>query len=67
MVSPKSGYLQLATGQTALKKQGILESVLIVNLNQHDLAGGSTNIKIGIFEGETLLEVYSSNFIGPVK
>ena len=67
MVSPKSGNLQLATGQTGLKKQGMLESVLIINLNKHDLAGGSTNIKIGIFEGETLLEVYSTNFIGPFK
>jgi hypothetical protein len=45
----------------------MLESVLIVNLNKHDLARGSTNIKIGIFEGETLLEVYSTNFIGPFK
>jgi hypothetical protein len=67
MVSPKTGHLQLATGQTGLKKQGMLESVLIVNLNKHDLAGGSTNIKIGIFEGETLLAVYSTNFIGPFK
>jgi polyferredoxin len=67
MVSPKSGNLQLATGQTGLEKQGMLESVLIVNLNKHDLAGGSTNIKIGIFEDETLLEVYSTNFIGPFK
>ena len=67
VVSPKSGQLQLATGQTSLKKQGMLESVLIVNLNQKDLTGKSTNIEIGIFEGETLLEVYSTNFIGPVK
>ena len=67
VVSPKSGRLQLATGQTSLKKQGMLESILIVNLNRNDLTGKSTNIEIGIYEGETLLEVYSTNFIGPVK
>ncbi len=67
VITPLSGKAQLATGQTMLKKQGILESVMIVNLNQSTLTGKSTPIELGIFEGETLLEKYTTNFLGPEK
>jgi hypothetical protein len=50
-----------------LKKQGILESALIVNLDRQSLTGKSTPIELGIFEGETLLEKYTTNFLGPEK
>jgi len=67
LINPKSGKLQLTTGQTTLKSQGKLESVLIINLNRQALTGKSTPVELGIFEGETLLEVYSTNFLGPEK
>ena len=66
LIAPKAGKIQLVTGQTLLKMQGTLESVLILNLNKNDLTGKSTPIEVGIFEGETLLEHYSTNFLGPV-
>jgi hypothetical protein len=67
LITPVSGKTQLTTGQTLLKKQGILESALIVNLNRQSLTGKSTPIELGIFEGETLLEKYTTNFLGPEK
>ena len=65
LINPKSGNVQLTTGQTHLKTQGTLEGVLIINLNAKELTGKSTPIEVGIFEGETLLERYSTNFLGP--
>ena len=65
LISPKSGKIQLVTGQTLLKTQGTIESVVIVNLNQNNLTGKSTPIEVGVFEGETLLQKYSTNFLGP--
>jgi len=67
LLNPKQGKLQLTTGQTTLKSQGTLESVLIVNLNHEALTGKSTPVELGIYEGETLLEVYTTNFLGPHK
>ncbi len=65
LISPRSGKIQLVTGQTILKMQGRLESVLILNLNEKDLTGKSTPVEVGIYEGEILLEHYSTNFLGP--
>jgi polyferredoxin len=67
LLTPESGKLQLTTGQSILKNQGILESVLIVNLNKQSLTGKSTPIELGIFDGDTLLEKYTTNFLGPEK
>lgn len=67
LISPVRGNLQLTTGQTTLKKQGMLESILIVNLDRGALSGKSTPVELGIYEGETLLEVYKTNFLGPDK
>jgi len=67
LLTPKSGKIQLATGQSILKSQGILQSVIIVNLDKKQLTGKSTTIEVGIFEGETLLEHYTTNFLGPVS
>jgi len=67
LLNPTSGSIQLVTGQTTIKKQGTLESVLIVNLNKKSLTGKSTPVELAIYEGETLLERYSTNFLGPVN
>jgi cytochrome c oxidase accessory protein FixG len=67
LINPKSGTLQLATGQTKLKAQELLESILIVNLNRNSLTGKSTNVELGIYEGEELLGTYMTNFLGPIN
>ena len=66
LINPKSGKIQVATGQSVLKSQGTFQSVIIVDLDKKDLTGESTVIEVGIFEGETLLEHYTTNFLGPV-
>jgi len=65
IIHPASGKIQLVTGQSLLKSQGKLESIAIVNLNTKDLTGKSTPIEVGIYEGETLLKSYITNFLGP--
>lgn len=66
LINPRSGKFQLANGQTNIKAQGVLESVLIINLNRNTLTGKSTPVELGIYEGATLLKIYSTNFLGPV-
>ena len=67
LIAPKTGIIQIATGQTTLKSEGTFQSVIIVDLNRKELTGKSTVIEVGIFEGETLLEHYTTNFLGPVS
>ena len=38
-IEPTRGKIQLATGQTLLKAQGLLESVMIANIEKQDLKG----------------------------
>lgn len=66
-IQPQSGKIQLATNQSLLKAQGILESVMIVNIQTKDLKGKSTPIEIGVYEGEKLLGIYTTNFLGPAN
>ena len=66
-IEPTRGKIQLATGQTLLKAQGLLESVMIANIEKQDLKGKSTPIEIGVYEGEHLLGVYTTNFLGPAN
>lgn len=67
LLSPSEGEIQLANQETLLTGNGALESILIIKLDKEQLEGKSTAIKIGIFEGENLLEKTDINFIGPAK
>lgn len=65
LLSPAHGELQLTGLENILSGNGALESILIIRLKKQALEGKSTPIEIGIFEGESLLERTSINFIGP--
>ncbi len=67
LLSPEYGTIQLANPESQLPGNGALESILIIKLNKKLLEGKSTALKIGIFEGENLLETKNINFIGPAK
>ncbi len=67
LIEPFEGEIQLATSNTFLDKQEAFETVLILRLKNKQLTGKSTLIKIGVYENETLLETFETNFIGSVK
>ena len=46
-------------------KQGIAEGTLFIEINNSKLSGDRNKIKIGIYEGEQLIETTTANFLGP--
>jgi cytochrome c oxidase accessory protein FixG len=46
-------------------KQGIAEGTLFIEINNSKLSGDRNKIKIGIYEGEKLIETTTANFLGP--
>lgn len=46
-------------------RQGIAEGTLFIEINNSKLSGDRNKIKIGIYEGEKLLETTTANFLGP--
>jgi cytochrome c oxidase accessory protein FixG len=46
-------------------KQGIAEGTLFIEINNSKLTGDRNKIKIGIYEGEKLIETTTANFLGP--
>lgn len=65
LISPANGNLQLAVQKSVLLPQESFESIVIIRLDRQELQGKSTEIRIGIYEGETLLVAAETNFIGP--
>lgn len=65
LISPEDGNLQLGIPDIRIDMRGSYESILILRYKNKVLRGKSTDVKIGIFEGETLLETVDINFIGP--
>lgn len=67
LISPKKGSVKITSGVLQVERMGKIESAAIIELNKNELLGKSTPLKIGIYEGELLIESYESNFIGPTN
>ncbi len=65
LLHPEKGEIQFAGKNNTLEKDGKFENVIIIKLNKQVLTGKSTDIEIGIYENNELLETYKTNFIGP--
>ena len=65
LLSHKNGSIQMVGTSDLLPDNGTLESILIIKLKTVDILGKSTDISLGIYEGEILLETTNINFIGP--
>ena len=48
-----------------LKKEGISQGTLFIEMDQALLESDKTPVKIGVYEGNKLLETASTNFLGP--
>src|SRR5690606_25130043 len=45
--------------------QGLAEGTLFVEINSAAVSGDRNKIKIGVYEGDTLIETTTANFLGP--
>ncbi len=65
LLEPSEGSIQLAIPEVKIGVHGTYESVLIIKIPKKRLKAKSTDIKIGIFDNNILLETSAFNFIGP--
>jgi cytochrome c oxidase accessory protein FixG len=54
-------------GGQDIEKQGMMEGVLFVRIHEDNLDGTKTEVVLGVYEGEKLIERVKTNFIGPFK
>ncbi len=64
-ISSVTGEIQLAGKEAFIEKESVFESIVILRIKKQDLNGKNTAIKLGLFEGDRLLESVDLNFIGP--
>jgi len=67
IIDPDKGSLQFAIPDINIEAHGTYESVLIIKIPKNTLKAKSTDIKIGIFDSDILLETSKINFIGPAN
>ncbi|NNK82408.1 MAG: cytochrome c oxidase accessory protein CcoG, partial [Flavobacteriaceae bacterium] len=53
------------TGTFTIPEQGLAEGTLFIEIDNSLLTGDRNKIKIGVFEGDTLIETTTANFLGP--
>ncbi|NLP57920.1 cytochrome c oxidase accessory protein CcoG [Lutibacter sp. B1] len=62
-----AGNIQMMGGNTSIKKQGLQEGTLFIEINKKDLNSSKEKVKIGVYSNEKLIETTSTNFTGPIK
>ena len=66
MIEP-AGEIKKVGNLDMVNKQEVLEGAMFVILEKGDLDGVKTPIKVGIYDGEELLETVKTNFMGPAN
>ena len=61
------GTVQMIGGLAFVKKQGLTEGTLFVDIEKNDVIAGKEKIKIGVFANGELIESTTTNFTGPIK
>jgi hypothetical protein len=67
LISPSNGIIQVAGQEIVIPAGETFEGVVIIQLDNSQLTGKSTDIEIGIYENNNLLESENINFIGPAN
>lgn len=67
LISPPNGIIEVAGQEIKISAGATFEGVVIIKLNTSQLTGKSTEIEIGIYENNNLLESENINFIGPAN
>ncbi len=61
------GEIEMVGGHLNVKKQGLKEGTLFIEINKKDLLSSKEKLKIGIYSNGELIETTSTNFAGPLK
>jgi len=65
ILEPKGTIKNVGATDMKLKREGISQGTLFIEINQALLDGDKTKVKIGVYDGEKLLETTTTNFLGP--
>jgi cytochrome c oxidase accessory protein FixG len=61
------GKAELVGGTSNIKRQGLKEGTLFIEINKNDLGSSKEKLELGIYSNGKLIETTSTNFMGPVK
>jgi len=62
-----AGTVEMIGGIINIKKQGLKESTLFIEIKKGDLSSSKEKLEIGIYSNGELIETTSTNFMGPIK
>jgi cytochrome c oxidase accessory protein FixG len=65
ILEPNGTIKNVGATDMKLKREGISQGTLFIEINQALLDGDKTKVKIGVYDGEKLLETTTTNFLGP--
>lgn len=65
LINPKGEVKMVGKNTIKIAKEGMSQGTLFVEINPAFLEGDKTEIEIGVFDGNTLVETKKSNFLGP--
>jgi cytochrome c oxidase accessory protein FixG len=67
LIAPEQGKLTTAGGEAIeVKASALAEGAVIIYLPKSQMEGTSTELEIGVYEGEDLVETIETNFTGPL-
>jgi hypothetical protein len=65
LIDSKGQVKMVGKSAIQLKSQGMAQGTFFIEINEALLDGDKTKIKIGVYNGNELLEVNKTNFLGP--
>lgn len=65
LIKPKGEVKMVGENTVKISREGMSQGTLFVEINQAFLEGDKTEIEIGVFDGNKLIERKKSNFLGP--
>lgn len=67
LISPEGVIKKVGNEHFVLKREAMSQGTFFVEINQYKLEKDKTKIKIGVYDGNRLLETNQTNFLGPRK
>jgi len=65
LIKPKGEVKMVGKNTVKILREGMSQGTLFVEINQAFLEGDKTEIEIGVFDGNKLIDSKKSNFLGP--
>ena len=65
ILEPKGTIQNVGNADALLKREGISQGTLFIEIDQSVLDGDKTKVKIGVYSGTKLLETTTTTFLGP--